>query len=330
MTAGPPGDAGGSRTIRRPLVLGGAGFLGGCLVRVLGAAGMDPLVVDDLSTGRRERAGGSRLVVADVRWPGLGDLMVEQDVDCVFHLATAAYVPPSVDDPLTDLSHNVGTTLAVLEAARRCPRPPLVVLASSAAVYGEGVRQPIREDDPLEPVSPYGVSKLAAEGYLRLYARLHGVAGVAIRMFSLYGPGQRKQVVYDLLTRALGGERPLRVLGLPNASRDLVYVDDAAAAFLTIARAAPATGEPYNLASGRGTTIEELARAVLRSAGVDADVVFDGIPRPGDPLAWLGDAGAAAALGVTCPKPLEEGLRRTADWVRAEGGADAAGRTMTP
>jgi UDP-glucose 4-epimerase len=236
----------------------------------------------------------------------------------VFHLATAAYVPPSVEDPVTDLQKNVATTISVFEAARRCSPPPLVVLASSAAVYGEAVLLPMNEDHPLNPISPYGVSKLAAEHYLAFYSRVHSVRAIAIRMFSLYGPGQRKQVVYDLISKALSGENPLTVLGSPEATRDFVYVADAARGFVHLAQYAPAEGEVYNLAAGRPVGVAELASAVVDALGTDIPIVFPGPARPGDPLHWHGDATAAESLGVRFDTPLEQGLRATAEWVRAE------------
>ncbi|MGI8984556.1 MAG: NAD-dependent epimerase/dehydratase family protein [Acidimicrobiales bacterium] len=282
------------RTIERALVLGGAGFLGSWLVDLLAAEGIGTIVVDNAADETAEgRDGTGHRIRGDVLSVDLRSLIVDHRIDAVFHFATAAYVPPSVDDPLQDLEHNVSTTIAVLEAARRSGMCPMIVLASSAAVYGEGVRMPIDEEHPLEPVSPYGVSKLAAEQYLRLYHHLYGLPCIAVRMFSLYGPRQRKQVVYDLFRRAMGGEDPLTVLGRADASRDLVFVADAAGAMLALARAAPAAGEPYNLASGQATTIEELAESILATLELKTPVSFTGTATSCDPLMWLGDASRA-------------------------------------
>jgi UDP-glucose 4-epimerase len=309
-----------NRAIRRPLVLGGRGFLGQWLVAALRSEGLAPSVVDRAFEAMQAPRGSEDLVSGDVRSVNLASIIADRKIDVVFHLATAAYVPPSIDDPITDLRQNVETTLAVLEAARRSDPRPLVVLASSAAVYGEAISVPMSEDHRLSPVSPYGVSKLTAEHYLALYSRLHGVPGIAIRMFSLYGPGQRKQVVYDLMCRAMNGEPPLTVLGTSGASRDLVYVQDAARAFIQLARAAPATGEAYNLAAGRPTTIGQLADAIVRVLGLTLPVAFTGESRPGDPLHWHGDNSMAKSFGVDFPTDLEEGLRRTAAWLRGDRG----------
>jgi UDP-glucose 4-epimerase len=173
------------------------------------------------------------------------------------------------------------------------------------------------EDHPLEPVSPYGISKLAAETYVRLYAQLYGFPTFSVRPFSVYGPRQRKLVVYDLLCRAADGEDPLVVLGSPEVSRDFVFVADCARALLMLARRAPAHGEAYNVATGVGTPLGTLVPVLLESVGVEATILFTGDVRPGDPLRWEGDPSRAQALGATFDTPLAEGLRQTADWLLA-------------
>lgn len=302
------------RRLTSALVLGGAGFLGGRLVEALSSEGIRATVVDDLSTGRPERIGAAELIVADLREVDLPGIIHDRSVDVVFHLAGPAYVPPSLKEPLRDLHDGAGTTLAMLEGIRKVEPPPLLGFASSAAVYGEGRFFPMTEDHPLEPVSPYGVSKLASEQYVRLYSHLYGIPAFSVRLFSLYGPGQRKQVIYDLIARAVGGEDPLVVHGSPDVSRDFVFVDDAAKVFLALARRAPAEGESYNAASGRPTTLGELVAALLEVTGVDITACFTGGVRRGDPLRWYGDPSKARALGARCDTPLEEGVRRTVQW----------------
>ncbi len=285
------------RELRRALVLGGSGFIGGWLTEELIAQGVAVVTVDQQLT-------------ASV----VGDLIAEHSPDAVFHLVGAGSVPPSLEDPIGDLRSNAGTCLEVLEALRRIEARPMLVFTSSAAVYGDAQYLPMDEEHPLLPKSPYGIAKVAAEHYVRLYSGLYGLAAASVRPFSVYGPGQRKLVVYDLLVRLHGGERPLTMLGSPEVSRDLVYVEDVARALVTVARSAPGRGEPYNIASGRGTTLAELARTLVEVSGMDAEVQFTGEVRPGDPLRWTGDPGRAESLGASCDTPLREGLRRTAEW----------------
>jgi UDP-glucose 4-epimerase len=305
------------RGLRRALVLGGAGFIGRSLVERLDEEAVEAIVVDR-SLGPEERRHDHR-IAADVTDLDLGPLL-DKGVDAVFHLANTALVPPSVEAPMEDLRENVLTTLGLLEAVRRAGSSPLVVFVSSAAVYGNARSLPMDEDHPLQPLSPYGISKLACEHYVRLYAELHGISALSVRPFSVYGPGQRKLVVYDILARIRAGEEPLELLGSPDVSRDFVFVEDAARAMTTLARAAPARGEAYNIASGHGTTLRELVVELLQAMGVEREVTFTGRVRPGDPLHWTGDPSRARALGAECGTPLAEGLRRTAQWFLSDAG----------
>jgi UDP-glucose 4-epimerase len=296
------------RELSHALVLGGSGFIGSWLVERLRDDGVEVTVLD-------------HAVDVEVTRETVAEAAASAPVDTVFHLANAALVPPSVQRPTEDLERNVVPTLAALEGLRHADSGAVLVFVSSAAVYGDARYHPMDEDHPLEPKSPYGVSKLAAEGYVRLYARLHGVRGLSVRPFSVYGPGQRKLVVYDLLTRLHAGERPLRLLGSPDVSRDFVFVQDAARGLVTLARGAAAGGEAYNLCSGRSTSLHELATTLVAVSGMAADVEFTGAVRPGDPLHWTGDPRRAGALGVRCDTPLVEGLRRTAAWFQGQAGA---------
>ena len=306
------------RELSHALVLGGSGFIGSWLVERLLDEGVEVTVLDHAAPATPP-GGAVRRIDADVTEGSVEEILAQAPVDAVFHLANAALVPPSVNGPMADLERNIVTTLAALEGLRRARSGAVMVFVSSAAVYGDAQYHPMDEDHPLEPKSPYGVSKLAAERYVRLYARLHGLRGLSVRPFSIYGPRQRKLVVYDLLTRLHEGERPLRMLGAPDVSRDFVFVEDAARGLVVLARAAAADGEAYNLASGRSTSLNELATTLVDISGMEADVEFTGEVRAGDPLHWTGDPQRARALGVRCDTPLEEGLRRTAEWFVAAG-----------
>jgi UDP-glucose 4-epimerase len=314
------------REVSRALVVGGAGFIGSRLVRILCDRGVETTVIDDLSSGFDVQVNGAELIVADVRQAGLEQILREREIDAIFHLANGAYVPPSLQWPIDDLERNTVTTLAVLEAVRRLDKPPVIVYASSAAVYGDAQHMPMGEEHPIEPKSPYGVSKFASEQYVRLYANLYATPSLSARLFSVYGPGQRKQVVFDLMSRAFGGELPLTVLGSPDVSRDFVFVEDAARAFVTLASAAPAHGEAYNIASGTPTTLAVLVSTLLSVGGLDVPVRFTGQVRPGDPLHWEGDPERARRLGVACDTSLADGIRRTVEWFLEAVNRPAASR----
>lgn len=311
------------RGVGHALVVGGAGFVGGWLVERLVGEGIETTVLDR-SAGSKGDLGGVEVIAEDVLRVDVQGVVEERGIDTVFHLAGTPSVPPSLTRPTEDLERNAGTTLSVLEGVRRARRPPLVAFVSSAAVYGDGRRMPMSEDHPLRPVSPYGVSKLAAETYVRLYAQLYGIPTFSVRPFSLYGPRQEKLVVYDLLHRALDGEDPLVVGGSPDVSRDFVFVKDCVGALLVLARYAPAQGEAYNIASGTGTPLGTLVPLLLQAAGLEAAVEFTGTVRPGDPLRWEGDPTAARALGAIFGTTLADGLRQTAEWFLASGRQPAA------
>jgi UDP-glucose 4-epimerase len=308
------------RRLSRALVVGGAGFFGTWLVDALLDEGVETVALDQRPPSGL--AAAAKLVhgeAIDVDAEFLDAL----GVDAVFQLAGSGSVPPTLLRPLDDLHRNAVTTLSVLEAARHTRCRPLFVFVSSAAVYGEGERMPMPEDHTLKPVSPYGISKLAAEHYVSLYAGLHELPTFLVRPFSLYGPRQRKLVVYDLLTRLLDGESPLTVHGSADVTRDFVFVQDAARALVTLARAAPGKGEAYNIASGRPITLGGLVSTLLELTGGSTVAHFTGTVRAGDPLRWEGDPARARALGARCETSLREGLARTVEWVIREREAEA-------
>ena len=168
------------RELSHALVLGGSGFIGSWLVERLLEEGVEVSVLDP-ATPRIPPGSPVRHIDADVAEQSVEEALAQAPADAVFHLANAALVPPSVDRPMEDLERNVVTALAALEGLRRARSGAVMVFVSSAAVYGDARYEPMDEDHPLEPESPYGVSKLAAERYVRLYARLHGLRGRLIK-----------------------------------------------------------------------------------------------------------------------------------------------------
>ncbi len=312
-------DAAAARRIGSAVVIGGAGFIGRHLVGQLIAEGVTVASVDRDPRGRFEGLDATS-IQADA---GSGDRtlaehLADDDVHAVFILAGTGFVPLSLANPQADLENNVFTVLAVLECLRARRDPPVVVYFSSGAVYGDAQAPPMSERGPTEPLSPYGVSKLAGEGYVRLYQRLYDIPGLSLRPFSVYGPGQHKLVVYDLLRRILQLESPLVVTGEPGVTRDYVYVKDVVRSASRLARVAPAEGESYNICSGLGTSLGDLAQHLLTAAEVDVLVKFSGDLRAGDPGRFEGDPGATNALGAGCPTSLPEGLRMTVGWLRRQ------------
>ena len=243
----------------RCLVTGGAGFIGSNLVDALLARGNEVMVVDDLSTGRMENlekalAGGAILAELDIRdGEALGELVAKAQPEVVFHLAAQIDVRKSIADPAFDASINVGGTANVLEAARAAGSGRIVFISTGGAIYGEGEGQalPLGEDAPVEPLSAYGQSKFAAEGYLALYERLYGLSGISLRLGNVYGPRQdplgEAGVIAIFCGKLRSGGRPT-VFGDGRQTRDYIYVGDVVRAMMTAAET-DLTG-PFNV--GRG------------------------------------------------------------------------------
>jgi UDP-glucose 4-epimerase len=299
----------------RAIVTGGAGFIGSHLVDALLARGDEVHVVDDLSFGRRENvAAGAELHEHDVR-SSLRELFEDARPDVCFHLAAIVDVNASVERPDEDASINVVGTANVLGAAARAGAK--VVLASSGgAIYGEAP-EPAAEDAPLEPLSPYGAAKLAAEAYVDVYRRLAGTPHVSLRIANAYGarqlPKGEAAVVAVFLHALAAGERP-RIFGNGGQTRDFVYVADVVDAFL---RASSAGDGVYNVGTSRPTTVSALYELAQRIAGAEtpAEHVDE---RPGEIRDNVLDASRAEQeLGWRAATSLEDGLAATWDWVRA-------------
>lgn len=240
----------------RVLITGGAGFIGSHVVEAGRQAGWEIWVVDDLSRGSRTHLPADiPLLVMDVRDPALEELTVDFRPAVIHHLAAQVDVAASVADPWHDASVNLLGTLRVLRAALRGGARQ-VVLASSAAVYGEPERLPVAEEHPLRPLSPYGLSKAAAEAYARWFGAHHGLEVTILRYGNVYGPRQpavgEAGVIARFLAALADGERPV-IHGDGRQVRDFIYVGDVAAAHLQAT--ARGAGGIYNIGTGRAISI---------------------------------------------------------------------------
>jgi UDP-glucose 4-epimerase len=241
------------------LVTGGAGFIGSHVSRALLASGRKVTVIDNLSVGRREAVpDGVRFVHGDIRDPhAVADALA--DVDCVFHLAAQVTIRGSFERFYEDLDTNVMGTARLLQSADP-QRVKWFTLASSMAVYADAPSpSPIDESHPTQPLSPYGIGKLAAEGVSRQVLEARGIPCTALRFFNTFGPGQTYTpyvgVITIFVTRLLRGEHPV-IFGDGEQRRDFVHVNDIAAGVLASPGKPPGT---YNLGTGRGTSLNELA-----------------------------------------------------------------------
>jgi UDP-glucose 4-epimerase len=303
---------------RRVLVTGGGGFIGSNLVRALLEHGDAVRVLDNFSTGNRANLGGVDVEVVE------GELRSYERVhnavrgtDVVFHLGALGSVPRSVQDPLTSSAVNVEGTLNVLLAARD-EGVRRVVFSSSSSVYGTRRDLPVTEGTPPDPISPYGVAKLAAERYCVSFSRVYeSFETVVLRYFNVFGPRQsplsQYAAVIPLFVSALERGEPITVFGDGEQSRDFTYVDNVVDATLRAAEVAEANGRMFNVSAGRPATVNELADTIARIMERDVERRF-APERPGDIRhSWADISAARDVLAYEPRVELEEGLRRTVD-----------------
>jgi nucleoside-diphosphate-sugar epimerase len=293
----------------RVAIVGAAGFIGSHLCRYLSGRGFDVLAIDhhpisvELGTGASLRGHFPDAAVCSALCDGR--------VDRVFLLAGTSHPSESLTNPLGDLTANVHDLLTFLEVIRTRGTQATLIYVSSAAVYGEASRLPLTESSPTVPVSPYGISKLAAELYARLYADLYLLRAIVVRPFSVYGPGLCKQVVWDILQK-LYGQDDRELLGTGRETRDFVYISDLCAALLLVAEAGVA-GRVYNICTDQETSIAVLAARLAQLSG-RRRLRFSGRVRAGDPQRWRGDFTRLSALGWRPTVDLEQGLAATIKW----------------
>lgn len=299
---------------RTLLVTGVAGFLGRYIAREFAQAGWRVLGIDAVLPEKVPR--GIEFHLMRLPSDELDALLTQAAPAACIHAAGRASVASSLQDPAPDFRDGVVLTFALLDALRRCAPRCRMVLLSSAAVYGDPASLPVRETDTIAPLSPYGYHKRQCELLLEEFSRLYALPALAVRIFSAYGPGLRRQVVWDICERALTTGR-IVLRGTGAESRDFVHASDIARAIARLVEHAPAAGEAYNLASGTETTICELATRLAADLGLDVQPEFDGQRTAGDPLHWRADLTRLQALGFSPAVPLEEGLRDVAAWASA-------------
>jgi UDP-glucose 4-epimerase len=296
------------------LITGAAGFLGSNLANYLVREGHQVRGLDDLSAGNPEALSPDVLFTrGDVNdRPKLWTLL--QEVDCVYHLAARVSVPESVLYPREYNAVNVGGTVSLMEAMRDVG-VRRVVFASSGAVYGDQGEQPLNEDSAPDPRSPYAVSKLAAEFYVRTIGDLWGIETVSLRIFNAYGPGQHippshPPVIPNFLRQAMRGS-PLIMHGDGSQTRDYVFVDDVVSALISAATAPNIDDYVINIGSGYETSIRDLVRLIMDVAGVKAETIVNPRSDPGVSRMCADLRLAREKLGYQPHFSLEEGLRLT-------------------
>ncbi len=309
------------------LVTGGAGFIGSHVADAFLAAGSEVTVIDNLSRGRPQNVPrGAEFRQLDVGSEEARALVAGGDFEVISHHAAQVDVRVSVADPVFDAEENLLALLSLLEGARAGGTRRIVFASSGGVVYGER-RPPHTETTPKLPLSPYGVSKLAAEFYLACYSQLYGLETVALRYSNVYGPRQDphgEAGVVAIFGNRLRSGKPLTIYGDGSQTRDYVYVADVARANVLAAQAdlPPADGtvdcRAFNIGTGVETSVTALGQTMMEASGVKVRVEH-APARGGELLANSLDAGKAAkTLGWQPQVSLPEGLRATYDWIAKE------------
>jgi UDP-glucose 4-epimerase len=293
----------------RILISGISGFIGSHLERFQQTAGH---TIFGLSRSNSQQEWQT------FAWPendgGLANILEKVRPDIIVHAAGNSFPQLSLTEPERDFEANVGTTFRLLEAMRSVKLNARLVLLSSAAVYGEPDQLPIRESTEIKPMTPYGRHKYRAEEICREYGD-NGIDWTGLRIFSAYGAGLRRQVIYDCTVRALSGS-DLSLKGTGRETRDFIHIDDVVQGIALVSTHRDASGRVFNLASGEETPISDIGRLILQALDMHSEFHFEGSPQAGLPVRWCADISAIRSIGFDPTKKLGEGVQDTVRWIR--------------
>lgn len=308
------------------MITGGAGFIGSHLADSLLEQGNEVIVFDNLSSGDKSNLQENQkltFVEGSILEP---EALAKAAEGCsmIYHLAE--YLPNtsksgpghvvkySYDYPIQDFEVSVRGTLNVLEIARALNAKML--FTSTAAVYGSGTGSKLKEADPKDPVSPYGMSKYVAEQYCRMFAKLYGLDVKFVRIFNTYGPRQRKYVACDTIRKLEKNPNELEVLGSGDSARDFIYVKDTAKALMLVAEKGE-KAQAYNVGNGKEVTIRELVENIAEVMDLNPEIKFTGSSWKGDVSKLVSDNSRLKGLGYEPSTNLKEGIKNLLEWMKS-------------
>jgi len=303
--------------IKSLLITGVAGFLGRYVARYFFEQGWSIIGIDNSPPENAPLANLSNYYRLQLPESSLSSLLQKHSPQVCIHCAGRASVGLSITDPAADFHANTVLTFETLNALRLNAPQCRFIFLSSAAVYGNPESLPVRENQLPAPISPYGFHKWQCEQLCREFAKVYGLPTASVRIFSAYGPGLRRQVLWDICQKAIA-QNSLTLQGTGQESRDFIHALDIARALMIVGNLAGMEGEVYNLASGREVAIADLANMLLDALECQIIPSFDGIVSAGNPLNWQADTSKLSALGFTASIPLEKGIKTFANWCRAE------------
>lgn len=308
----------------KALVTGGSGFIGSHIVDALVKKDVEVKVLDDLSSGFKSNLENVidkiEFIKADI-----ADFdtikKVVSDIEVIFHLAANADVPKSVEDPILDFISNAKGTFNILNASTNS-NVKKIIYASSAAIFGELKYLPIDEGHPKKPISPYGASKLSGELYGFAFQESFGIKFTALRIFNAIGPRQPRYVIYDFLNKLRKDKTKLEILGTGENIRDFIYVGDVVKAFINAAELSISDGQAYNLGTGIGISISDLAKEILKKLGLNSTKLeYTGISRSYDILKLVSKPDKAKEhLNIKNITSLSDALSDEINWFKEKVG----------
>jgi len=293
--------------IMKIFIIGSKGFIGSHLITTMLTQNFDVIKIDSSSdkhgTGQRSR-------IVEI-------LKINQPDVCI-NCSGAAHVPRSFDAPFNDFEKNTIMVYEILDAIRIHSPHTRFVHLSSAAVYGNPRTLPITETAPTMPISPYGFHKLAAEKICQEFTQLYGLKTISLRIFSAYGPGLRKQLIWDSYQK--WKQSPVvELFGSGDETRDFIFITDLCEAIITIIRNGDFNGNSINIASGISTSIRDIVTMLIHELGENKEIHFIDKKRTGDPDCWCADVRSLNELGFKIKTPLKIGVRTTAKWQKEHG-----------
>jgi UDP-glucose 4-epimerase len=294
------------------LIVGSKGFIGKHLQQFLLSKNVDCWGCDVYTDYNEDR-----FFLVDASNADFNSAISNQKFDVCINCSGAASVPDSLVYPLRDFTLNTFNVVKLLEALRCYVPACKFINISSAAVYGNPQRIPITEEDLTEPVSPYGFHKLYAENICEEYHRFYSLQTCSVRIFSAYGAGLKKQLFWDLFTKAKSG-KPITLFGTGNESRDFIYISDIVNAIWIIIGKGSFNGEVYNVANGEEVTIKSVANLFYSFLSKGIVFSFNGEVRKGDPQNWMADISKIKGMGYKPGISLNDGIEKYVAWLKEE------------
>lgn len=291
---------------KKVLVLGGKGFIGSHLVNILNEKKYEVTI---LSQSSKYTQASEDFIQMNYSEENFLDLLSKREFDVIHFLSGNSYPSFSFDNPYLDLDQTIRPLVSLLEALRKVKYKGSIWFASSVAVYGENCNDPLSEDEDCLPLSSYGVAKLAGEEYLKMYNRVFGLKTGAYRIFSTYGPGLKRQVVYDLVKKCIVDNNKVNVIGCGKEARDLSYVVDQAKAIDFLAETVNPQGNVFNIGSGEVQSVDQIIQEVSGYLSINPKIVYSSERRKYDGNVWRADTTALRSLGFEYKVSFENGLK---------------------